>query len=184
MFQVCMYVGTSVDGKLQVLQEMYDTLKITQSIVFAEMRKDVDRIAEMMNRNGFPVSKLHGELTPEERDRAMQEFREGQSKVLITTNVLARGVDVPSVAVVINFDLPIERLGNTGRVAGDCATYVHRIGRCSRFGRKGMVVNFLQSKQDMEVMEYIERYYSPNKRMTCNWDPKDIEGLRDAFSKR
>jgi ATP-dependent RNA helicase DDX19/DBP5 len=114
----------------------------------------------------------------------MQDFRDGTSKVLITTNVLARGVDVPAVAVVVNFDLPTERLGNTGRVLGDCATYVHRIGRCSRFGRKGMVVNFLQSKQDEEVMYSIEKYYSPKQRMTCNWDPNDIEGLRDEFSKR
>ena len=184
VFQVCMNVGSSADAKLQVLQEMYETLKIKQSIVFAEMRRDVDRIADMMNRNGFPVSKLHGELTPGERDAAMREFREGNSKVLITTNVLARGVDVPSVAVVVNYDLPTERMGNTGRVAGDCATYVHRIGRCSRFGRKGMVVNFLQSRQDMEVMSQIELYYSPKKRMTCDWNPADIEGLRDEFEKR
>jgi len=184
VFQVCMNVGSSADAKLEVLQEMYETLKIKQSIVFAEMRRDVDRIADMMNRNGFPVSKLHGELTPGERDTAMREFREGNSKVLITTNVLARGVDVPSVAVVVNYDLPTERMGNTGRVAGDCATYVHRIGRCSRFGRKGMVVNFLQSRQDMEVMSQIELYYSPKKRMTCDWNPSDIEGLRDAFEKR
>lgn len=184
VFQVCMNVGSSIDGKLQILQEMYETLKIKQSIVFVEMRKDVDRIADMMNKNGFPVSKLHGDLTPEERDHAMKEFREGASKVLITTNVLARGVDVPSVAVVVNYDLPTERLGNTGKVIGDCATYVHRIGRCSRFGRKGMVVNFLQSRQDMDVMSSIELYYSPKKRMTTDWDPRDIEGLKDEFEKR
>jgi superfamily II DNA/RNA helicase len=81
------------------------------------------------------------------------------------------------VAVVVNYDLPTERIGQTGRVIGDTATYVHRIGRCSRFGRKGMVINFLETQQDAEVMSEIEMYYSPKRRMTTDWDPNDIEGL-------
>lgn len=93
-------------------------------------------------------------------------------------------MDVPSVAVVVNFDLPIERLGQTGRVIGDVSTYVHRIGRCSRFGRKGMVLNFLETQQDAEVMSEIEMYYSPKRRMTTDWDPNDIEGLKDMIDSR
>ena len=136
----------------------------------------------MMSRNGFPVSKLHGELRPEERDIAMREFREGSSRVLITTNVFVSGV--PAVTVVVNYDLPTERLGDTGQVLGDCATYLRRITRCGIFGRKGMAVNFIQSKQDEDVMLSIEQHCSPSQRMTTNWNPKDIEGLALEFARR
>lgn len=185
VFQVCMNVNlvSNRGGKLQVLQDIYDFMAIKQSIVFVEMRREADRVASMMREKGFEVSVLHGELQGTDRDRVMNDFRQGVSKVLITTNALARGVDVPSVAVVVNYDLPIERLSNT-KVLGDTATYVHRIGRCSRFGRKGMVINFLETQQDAEVMSEIEMYYSPKHRMTTDWDPNDIEGLKDAVDNR
>lgn len=184
VFQVCMNVNlvSNRGGKLQVLQDIYDFMAIKQSIVFVEMRREADRVASMMREKGFEVSVLHGELQGTDRDRVMNDFRQGVSKVLITTNALARGVDVPSVAVVVNYDLPIERLGQ--KVIGDTATYVHRIGRCSRFGRKGMVINFLETQQDAEVMSEIEMYYSPKHRMTTDWDPNDIEGLKDAVDNR
>jgi ATP-dependent RNA helicase DDX19/DBP5 len=185
VFQVCMNVNlvSNRGGKLQVLQDIYDFMAIKQSIVFVEMRREADRVAAMMREKGFEVSVLHGELQGIDRDMVMNDFRQGVSKVLITTNALARGVDVPSVAVVVNYDLPTERLGQT-RVVGDTATYVHRIGRCSRFGRKGMVINFLETQQDAEIMSEIEMYYSPKHRMTTDWDPNDIEGLKDAIDNR
>ena len=185
VFQVCMNVNllSNKGGKLQVLQDIYDFMAIKQSIVFVEMRREADRVASMMREKGFEVSVLHGELQGVDRDHVMNDFRQGISKVLITTNALARGVDVPSVAVVVNYDLPTERMGQT-RVSADTATYVHRIGRCSRFGRKGMVINFLETQQDAEIMSEIEMYYSPKHRMTTDWDPNDIEGLKDAIDNR
>ena len=100
----------------------------------------------------------------------------------MTTNVLARGVDVPAVAVVVNYDLPIQRIG--ARIVADEATYLHRIGRCGRFGRRGTAINFLQTQQDVELLMNIERHYSPDKRMTTEWDPMDIEGLSEAIRSR
>lgn len=102
---------------------------------------------------------------------------------MITTNVLARGVDVPAVAVVVNYDLPVQRTG-TNNITADEATYLHRIGRCGRFGRRGTAINFLESPQDFHLMVDIEKHYSPEKRMTTEWDPTDIEGLSDAIKSR
>lgn len=103
-------------------------------------------------------------------------------QVLITTNALARGVDVPAVAVVVNYDLPIQRQGST--IVADEATYLHRIGRCGRFGRRGTAINFLETREDVAILTAIEKFYSPEKPMTTEWDPTDIEGLSDAIKNR
>lgn len=102
--------------------------------------------------------------------------------MLITTNALARGVDVPAVAVVVNYDLPVLHQGQ--RLVADEATYLHRIGRCGRFGRRGTAINFLEKPIDFQILEDIERHYSPDRRMTTDWNPTDIEGLSDAIKKR
>lgn len=183
IFQVRMDVNRCRGGKLQVLQDIYDFMTLQQSIVFVEMRRDADSVAAMMRQAGFEISVLHGELSPQDRDRVMDDFRLGRTKVLITTNALARGVDVPAVAVVVNYDLPVQRLGSNKQVA-DEATYLHRIGRCGRFGRRGTAINFLEKPDDFAVMETIERHYSPEKRMTTDWDPTDIEGLSEAIKER
>eukprot|EP00597_Dinobryon_sp_UTEXLB2267_P005711 CAMPEP_0170059962 /NCGR_PEP_ID=MMETSP0019_2-20121128/2055_1 /TAXON_ID=98059 /ORGANISM="Dinobryon sp., Strain UTEXLB2267" /LENGTH=543 /DNA_ID=CAMNT_0010265367 /DNA_START=35 /DNA_END=1666 /DNA_ORIENTATION=- len=183
IFQVRVNVTLCPGGKLKVLQEIYELLTIQQSIVFVEMKRDADKVAKMMIDAGFMVSSLHGELLPIERDRVMEDFRSGQSKVLITTNALARGVDVPAVAVVVNYDLPVKRV-NARKVTYDAETYLHRIGRCGRFGRRGTAVNFLENPLDFQILEDIERVYSPEKRMTTEWDPNDIAGLRIAIEER
>lgn len=155
---------------------------------------------------GFQVSTLHGELQAQDRDRVMEEFRSGRSKVLITTNALARGVDVPAVAVVVNYDLPVLKVGQ--RIASSPETYLHRIGRCGeylyligkkrllifflwdrtclsgRFGRRGTAISFLEKPLDFKLMEEIEKTYSPKKRMTTEWDPMDISGLQIAIEER
>ncbi len=90
---------------------------------------------------------------------------------------------MPAVAVVVNYDLPVQRMPN-GTLVADEATYLHRIGRCGRFGRRGTAINFLKTPQDEQVMISIERHYSPEKRMTTEWDATDIEGLSDAIKSR
>lgn len=102
--------------------------------------------------------------------------------MLITTNALARGVDIPAVAVVVNFDLPVKRV--KGKVVADEETYLHRIGRCGRFGRRGTAINFLEKAEDFQILENIERFYSPSGPMTTEWDATDIEGLSDAIKDR
>lgn len=91
---------------------------------------------------------MHGDLDQKERDKIMREFRSGSSRVLITTDLLARGIDVQQVSLVINYDLPTNR-----------ENYIHRIGRSGRFGRKGVSINFIV-KNDVRYMKDIEDFYN------------------------
>lgn len=183
IFQIKMNVSAFPGGKLQALQDIYDMMTLGgQSIVFVEMKKSADSVTNMMRSAGFEVSSLHGDLLPAERDSVMEEFRKGRSKVLITTNALARGVDVPAVAMVVNFDLPVKRMGQ--KIAPDTETYLHRIGRCGRFGRRGTAINFIEKPDDFKILDDIEKHYSPTKKMLTEWDPSDIHGLKSAISDR
>ena len=101
-----------------------------------------------MREANFTVSSMHGDMPQKERDAIMKEFRSGQSRVLITTDVWARGIDVQQVSLVINYDLPNNR-----------ELYIHRIGRSGRFGRKGVAINFVKN-DDIRILRDIEQYYS------------------------
>ena len=93
------------------------------------------------------VSSMHGDMDQKERDLIMREFRSGSTRVLITTDLLARGIDVQQVSLVINYDLPTNR-----------ENYIHRIGRSGRFGRKGVAINFI-THGDVKYMKDIEEFY-------------------------
>ena len=150
--------------------------------VCVERETDVDAIAALMQQAGFEISPIHGNLTFDERDKVMAGFRSGKTKVLITTNVLARGIDIPSVAVVVNFDLPLKF--DKGQYSGDEALYLHRIGRCGRFGRRGTAITFIEKPEDFRYLEQIERFYSPSRPLTTEWDPNDIEALSAEIKSR
>jgi ATP-dependent RNA helicase DDX19/DBP5 len=164
--------------------DIYGFLTIQQSIVFVERRADADAIARTLQSAGMEISAMHGGLSPPERDALMEEFRSGKTKVLITTNVLARGIDIPSVAVVVNYDLPYDRDPRTGADTPDPATYLHRIGRCGRFGRRGTAITFLETPKDHFDLEMIERYYNSSQRLTTEWDPNEIEELSAEIKSR
>ncbi|KAA8499240.1 ATP-dependent RNA helicase eIF4A [Porphyridium purpureum] len=136
------------DWKLDTLCDLYSTLTITQAIIYVNQRRKVDWLTEQMNSRDFTVSCLHGDMEQKERDVIMQEFRTGSSRVLVTTDLLARGIDVQQVSLVINYDLPTNR-----------ENYIHRIGRSGRFGRKGVAINFVTG-DDIRMMREIEEYYN------------------------
>ncbi|WVQ64940.1 ATP-dependent RNA helicase FAL1 [Kwoniella botswanensis] len=136
------------DWKFDTLCDLYDTLTITQAVIFCNTRRKVDWLTEKMREANFTVSSMHGEMVQKERDAIMAEFRGGQSRVLITTDVWARGIDVQQVSLVINYDLPTSR-----------ENYLHRIGRSGRFGRKGVAINFV-TVEDVRILRDIEQYYS------------------------
>ena len=117
-------------------------------MVFCNKRKKVEWLAEKMRANNFTVSAMHGDMPQKDRDSVMSEFRSGSSRVLITTDIWARGLDVQQVSLVINYDLPVNR-----------ELYIHRIGRSGRFGKKGVAVNFVRD-EDVRTLKDIERYYS------------------------
>eukprot|EP01039_Chlorochromonas_danica_P007096 gene7096-7848_t len=136
------------EWKFDTLCDLYSTLTITQAIIYCNTRRKVDWLTEKMLEKDFTVSSMHGELDQRERDAIMREFRSGSSRVLITTDLLARGIDVQQVSLVINYDMPPNR-----------ENYIHRIGRSGRFGRKGVSINFI-IKSDVKYMRDIEAFYN------------------------
>jgi translation initiation factor 4A len=135
------------EWKLDTLCDLYETLTITQAIIYCNTRRKVDFLADQLMKRDFTISTMHAELDQKERDLVMREFRSGSSRVLISTDLLARGIDVQQVSLVINFDLP-QNMEN----------YLHRIGRSGRFGRKGVAINFV-TNNDVRTMKDIERFY-------------------------
>merc|ERR1712066_698069 len=110
-------------------------------------RRKVDYLADQMSRRDFTISIMHAQMEQNERNLIMREFRSGSSRVLICTDLLARGIDVQQVSLVINYDLPQSR-----------ENYLHRIGRSGRFGRKGAAINFV-TNSDVRTIKDIETYY-------------------------
>jgi len=169
-------------GKLQFLQDIYQLITIGQSIVFVETKRGCDMVSDTLNRVGYSCSALHGDLEPADRDALMRSFREGNTKVLITTNVLARGVDVNEVSMVINYDMPQVRDRSTGAVGPDCEAYLHRIGRTGRFGRKGTAINLVQDHASKMLLAEIENHFLPGREMIQQADASDIEKLCEMVS--
>jgi translation initiation factor 4A len=135
------------EWKLDTLCDLYETLTITQAIIYCNTRRKVDFLSDQLQKRDFTVSIMHAELDQKERDLVMREFRSGSSRVLISTDLLARGIDVQQVSLVINYDLP-----------PNMENYLHRIGRSGRFGRKGVAINFV-TNSDVRSMKDIEKFY-------------------------
>merc|ERR1712194_342725 len=135
------------EWKLDTLCDLYETLTITQAIIYCNTRRKVDFLQDQLTKRDFTISTMHSDLDQKERDLVMREFRSGSSRVLISTELLARGIDVQQVSLVINYDLP-QNMEN----------YLHRIGRSGRFGRKGVAINFV-TNPDVRAMKDIEKFY-------------------------
>lgn len=136
------------EWKLDTLCDLYDTLSITQAVIFCNTKRKVRYLTEKMRERDFTVSATHSEVSQSEREAILREFRSGSSRVLIATDLMARGIDVHKVSVVINYDLP-----------KDFDKYIHRIGRSGRFGRKGVAINFV-TENDGNTLREIEKYYN------------------------
>jgi ATP-dependent RNA helicase DDX19/DBP5 len=163
------YIDTQTSGnKFNVLSDLYAIMNVGQSIVFVNSRNTAFELAKKMKEGGHSVSLICGTGTksgssqevidPKMRDQVLDEFRSGVSKVLIATDVLARGIDVPAVTLVVNYELPINYDGGD-RKGVNFETYLHRIGRTGRFGQKGVAVN-LATPEEMPKVKSIEEYYN------------------------
>lgn len=136
------------EWKLDTLSDLYETVTITQAVIFCNTRRKVDWLTDKLTSREFTVSAMHGDMDQAQRELIMKEFRSGSSRVLITTDLLARGIDVQQVSLVINYDLPSNR-----------ENYIHRIGRGGRFGRKGVAINFVTT-EDVATLREIETFYN------------------------
>lgn len=163
-------------GKIEFLSDIYSLLTIGQSIVFVATKKNADMVHGTLSSNGYTCSVLHSGLEPGERDSTMEAFRNNESNVLITTNVLARGVDVDNVCLVVNFDVPLD-----GNQQPDFETYLHRIGRTGRFGRKGTAINLINDEPSVLALAAIEEHFAKSGDEMIHQADADPEALAEVI---
>ncbi|GMI44439.1 hypothetical protein TrCOL_g5599 [Triparma columacea] len=145
------------EWKFDTLVDLYDTLTITQAVIFCNTKQKVEWLAEKMKEQNFTVAAMHGSLKQEERDGVMEDFRSGSSRVLIATDLWGRGIDVQQVSLVISYDLPTNR-----------ELYIHRIGRSGRFGRKGVAINFVKADETKTLTELEQHYNTQIAELPAN----------------
>jgi ATP-dependent RNA helicase DDX19/DBP5 len=135
--------------------------KLGQSIIFVRTRGAASELHKSLEEDGFKCTSIQGGLTHEERDRVIKEFRAGETKILIATDVLARGFDQAQVTLVVNYDFPVKNTTSRHAYAEpDYETYLHRIGRSGRFGRKGAAFNLLVTEEDKRNLRKIEQHFN------------------------
>ncbi|KAH6652758.1 P-loop containing nucleoside triphosphate hydrolase protein [Truncatella angustata] len=169
--------------KYGILCQLYGLLTIGSSIIFVKTRESANEIMKRMTEDGHKVTALHGAFEGNARDALIDEFRTGRTKVLITTNVLARGIDVSSVNMVINYDVPMKGFGDR---EPDAETYLHRIGRTGRFGRVGVSITFIYDKKSFEALQDIAEKYEIDliRLVPDDWDATEAEVQRVIKSTR
>ncbi|KAL8897546.1 MAG: hypothetical protein Q9207_007165 [Kuettlingeria erythrocarpa] len=148
---------SSEDDKYDVLVRLYGLMTIGASIIFVKTRKTALEIERRMNAENHQCACLTGDFSPRDRDILIDAFRDGRMKVLIATNVLARGIDIQSVSLVVNYDLPDMAPNDHNRA--DTQTYLHRIGRTGRFGRVGVSISLMSGQRDYRMLRQIEDYF-------------------------
>eukprot|EP01088_Endostelium_zonatum_P022533 TRINITY_DN978_c0_g1_i3.p1 TRINITY_DN978_c0_g1~~TRINITY_DN978_c0_g1_i3.p1 ORF type:complete len:709 (-),score=262.30 TRINITY_DN978_c0_g1_i3:15-2141(-) len=159
-------------SKFNKVSELFNFMTVGQTIIFLERRVTAKKLFDQLVSEGHKVSLLHGkDMETMLRDKVMDSFRKGETKVLITTNVLARGIDVSQVTLVVNFDLPSRYTG--AGVEADRSTYLHRIGRSSRFGRAGVAINLIHDDNGLVVLKDFEKFWG--KEITPF--PEDLQEL-------
>jgi superfamily II DNA/RNA helicase len=154
------YVALEDDRqKYATLKDLFSSISLSQCIIYCNSVKRVADLYDAMKEDGFPVCCIHSNMDKSEREASFHDFRNGKSRVLISSNVTARGIDIQQVSIVINFDLP------------KCIyTYLHRIGRSGRWGRKGVGINFV-TRRDVNKLREIEQYYACEiKELPANLD--------------
>ena len=134
--------------KYDTLIDLYSSFSMSQSIIYCNSKRIVDILSERLTNEQFSVSFIHGGIPQTERNKRIKSFRDGESRILISTDLLARGIDIQQISLVINYDIPKEK-----------ENYIHRIGRSGRYGRKGIALNFI-TNYDIDKIQTIERYYS------------------------
>merc|ERR1712048_816355 len=143
------YISCSSDDvKFDNLIEIFSHLDVNQCMIYCNTREKAENLTEKMREKKFVVACMHSKMNQEERNKIMNEFRTGSSRLLVSTDLLARGIDVYQVGLVINFDLPNKK-----------ENYIHRIGRSGRFGRRGIAINLI-TKQESSILMQIEEFYN------------------------
>lgn len=141
------YVALDDYMKVEVLFDIYQCISIGQCIIYCNTKERADKLKWEFDDRGYQAGILHGSMMAQERKQIMDAFRVGKFRILITTDVMARGIDVQEMSLVINFDMPKYS-----------QTYIHRIGRTGRFGRTGVAINFV-TRKEKSILNFIERQF-------------------------
>jgi len=139
--------------KFDTLLDLYNLVSTSQTIIFCNTIRTVEWLEQNLKQNNFPITVIHSNLTQNERDNTVKDFRDGKTRLLLTTDLLSRGIDIPQVNMVINYDLPPNK-----------ETYVHRIGRCGRFDKKGISITMVKMSDptDIKIFNKMKHFYKMN----------------------
>ncbi|KAL2802714.1 P-loop containing nucleoside triphosphate hydrolase protein [Aspergillus granulosus] len=168
------------EDKYRTLVQLYGLLTVGSSIIFVKTRASATEIEKRMVAEGHTVASLTGGIEGSQRDAIIDQFRAGQAKVLITTNVLARGIDVSTVSMVINYDIPELHQPPGRERQADFQTYLHRIGRTGRFGRVGVSISFVSNREEWNMLNQIQKYFNTDIQRI---DTKDWDEVEDIIKK-
>eukprot|EP01002_Notosolenus_urceolatus_P014614 NODE_6281_length_640_cov_20.187817_g5348_i0.p1 GENE.NODE_6281_length_640_cov_20.187817_g5348_i0~~NODE_6281_length_640_cov_20.187817_g5348_i0.p1 ORF type:complete len:187 (+),score=35.02 NODE_6281_length_640_cov_20.187817_g5348_i0:59-562(+) len=152
-------------NKFDALLDIYSRLSISAAIIFVNSQKKAEWLQKSLQEHKHSVGLIHGGLSKPERETIMEQFRSCCTRVLVSSNVLARGIDCQSVDFVFNFDFPF------GERAVE--TYIHRIGRCGRYGRQGTAISFVNAwdPAEMRLVEYVKSHHGADLQLL----PEDFE---------
>lgn len=129
--------------KITALERIAETVDFDALLIFVRTRNDTVDVAEQLERAGYPALALNGDMNQSQRERCIEQMKSGKSSILVATDVVARGLDIPRISLVINYDLP-----------GDNEAYVHRIGRTGRAGREGTAISFVRPREMYSLRHY------------------------------
>ena len=159
------YINLDEQYKFDAIIDIYQFINVGQGIIYCNKKTKADELQQILGERDFSVGVLHGDMIQKERESIMNSFRHGTTRILITTDMLARGIDIQQVSLVINYDMPKYP-----------QTYIHRIGRSGRFGRKGIAINFV-TRREQNILNYIRKMYNTE----INVFPEDVNSILSAF---
>ena len=152
------YVALTDENKFDTLKDLYGMFAVSQCIIYCNTTERVEQLYKNMLDDSFAVCRIHSKMPEDERKQTYMDFKAGKERVLISTNITARGIDVQQVSVVVNYDM-----------CDDIHVYLHRIGRSGRWGRKGVGINFI-TKRDIPTLRELEKYYNTTvEELPMNW---------------
>jgi superfamily II DNA/RNA helicase len=154
---------------------------MTQTVIFINTKKFAETVHKILRKEGYKSSIIFSDMTNEERDEYVEKFRKQEVNVVLTTNLLARGIDVPEVELVINFDIPKIKDFSTGKFYADPENYLHRIGRAGRFGVKGVAVSLFDNEEDEAFFWEIIETYKTKPKISKLEKPKDLKEILEGL---
>jgi ATP-dependent RNA helicase DDX19/DBP5 len=150
------YFVCQPEQKFEALKKIFKAATLGSTVIFVNTKKGSNELQAALHKEGYEVSVLHGDLTPTERDSTMRNFRESKIRMLIVTNMFARGINIPEITTVVNYEMPYIYKGqNAGPSEGDAASYLHRIGRSGRFGADGTAISFTATLEERDALKSI-----------------------------